>query len=535
MNNETCLDIIILVVEDDELLNKSIRRLLDREGMRSEGFLSGSLFLSRPLSATDNILLLLDYTLPDMTGKEIIAKLKDRGLDIPFVIVTGHGDELLAVEMMKLGAMDYIVKALQFHEILPAKVKHVCREIANRKKLAEAETELRESEEKQKHLEDQLRQSQKLEAIGQLAGGVAHDFNNLLGGIMGNAELIKMHKAIDPEICRYADRIIQASTKAADLTGQLLAFARKARVNYTRINIQARIENAIELLKHTIDRKIEIVTRFTTEPSFVLGDANMLENALLNIAINARDAMPNGGTLTFETNMVTLTKNIFPCDTEDLVPGEYIRIAITDTGTGIDKETQKRIFEPFFTTKEAGKGTGLGLAAVYGCVCQHKGQIKLESEIGIGTTFTILLPLVLPELLSEIPVDSVCVNGHGNVLVVDDEKVVGDTLGEILKSLGYSPNVFCDPLEAIDYFKINYKTISAVILDLIMPKMSGLDLFRAFKKLKPGIKVIVASGYSDNNQEKLVMQEGAMEFVEKPYKVYEMSKALSRVLGDEGK
>jgi PAS domain S-box-containing protein len=755
----------ILLVEDDHLLNKSIQNLLLREGFTTKGFLNGTTALERMSASSGDVLLLLDYSLPDMTGKEVIAKMRERGLDIPFIIITGHGDEQLAVEMMKLGALDYIVKSIQFHEVVPAKVRRACEEIAGKRKLARAEeglmmaaaewqktfdsiadavfiidsdqrivrcnqttlrllgkpveevigsncckaihgadkpiencpvvqmkrsltreygemalddhwysitadpivdssnvlagavhvisditerkraeqalreseehyrllyelesdaivvvdeaggdilevnkaaialygysneewltmkntdvsaepdnthkatverfsiipvrwhrkkdgtifpveitaafferkgrrvhlatirdiTERRRAEEEKTKLEDQLRQSQKLEAIGQLAGGVAHDFNNLLGGIMGSAELIKMHEKKDTETNKYADRIIHSTTKAADLTRQLLTFARKARVNFTQVEICGRIENVIELLRHSIDRKIEIITKFMAGPCFIQGDSNMLENALLNIAINARDAMPRGGTLTFTTSNEIIAQNTIRSEGDAIKPGSYICVAITDTGTGMDKETQKRIFEPFFTTKEAGKGTGLGLAAVYGCVRQHNGYINVDSEIGAGTTFTIYLPESSSAFATEVPDDSVCVKGTGTILIIDDEQVIGDTLREILKDLGYSPEVFCDPLEAMEYFGKNHGTIAVVVLDLIMPKMSGLDLFRAFKKLDPGVKVVVASGYSDNNQEKLIMQEGAKEFVEKPYRARELSKALARVVGE---
>ncbi len=260
-------------------------------------------------------------------------------------------------------------------------------------------------------------------------------------------------------------------------------------------------------------------------------DSNMIENAILNIAINARDAMPNGGKLAFATTMATLTQDTLPSDSEDLLPGPYIIVKISDTGTGMDKETQKRIFEPFFTTKEPGKGTGLGLAAVYGCVRQHKGHVAVESEKGFGTTFSLYFPESAAGPYAEAAVDSVCVKGCGSVLGVDDDKAMCEVLAEILKNLGYAPTVFLDPLEALDYFGENHRVIDAVVLDLVMPKMSGLDLFRALKQLDPGLKVIVASGYSGGDQEKLIMQEGAKEFVQKPYRISEMSKVLARVIG----
>jgi signal transduction histidine kinase len=524
MNNEKKPDMTILLVEDDQLLNKTIQKLLQREGFTTEGFLSGKNVLDRLSASSNDVLLLLDYTLPDMTGKEIIAAMRARGLDIPFVIITGHGDEQLAVEMMKLGAMDYIVKSLQFHEVVPSKVRRACEEIAGQHNLAQAE-------EKNKKLEDQLRQSQKLEAIGQLAGGVAHDFNNLLGGIMGNAELIKIHSGKDPTIDRYSDVIISSSVKAADLTRQLLTFARKVRVNFTKVNIHAGIENVIELLKHTIDPRIEIVKKFDAAPGLVQGDSNMLENALLNIAINARDVMPAGGTLSFATNNVVLNDANIPRYAPELAAGEYVRVTIRDTGSGMEEKTMLRIFEPFFTTKEIGKGTGLGLAAVYGCVRQHKGHVMVESALGMGSAFIIYLPVLLVNEQQAGPAAQVCVKGKGNILMIDDDQRIGEIAVELLNGIGYTPIYMNSAVKAIEYFKKNHGSVDAVILDIIMPKMNGLDVFRELKRISPSVKVIIASGYSDEKQDALLSKEGVSVFVNKPYTLSEMSTALAGVLG----
>jgi PAS domain S-box-containing protein len=646
MNNEKTPDITVLVVEDDQLLNKTIQKLLQREGFTSEGFLSGSKVLERIFESSNDVLLLLDYSLPDLTAKEIVEKVRAHGLEIPFVIITGHGDEQLAVEMMKLGAMDYVVKSIQFHEVVPAKVKHVCGEIAGKRKLARAEEALkmaaaewqrtfdsiadavfildsderivrcnratlnligkpvdqvigtscclaihgavaaiadcpvakmkrslnRESveltlgdrffsitadpvmdstnsvigavhvisditvrkraEEKQAKLEDQLRQSQKLEAIGQLASGVAHDFNNLLGGIMGNAELIKMHSNEDAALNRYSDTIINSCNNAADLTKQLLTFARKAHVSFTKVNVMTAVENVIELLAHTFDRRIEIVGKFEASATSVKGDSSMLENAFLNIAINARDAMPGGGTLSFATDNVLMDDSSLPLDAFDLKAGEYVRVTIRDSGSGIEKETMKRIFEPFFTTKEVGKGTGLGLAAVYGCVRQHNGHIMVESEIGKGSAFIIYLPVLHVNQSQPAPAARACVRGKGNILVVDDERVIGEVAVELLKGIGYTPVFKNSAATAIEYFKKNHGSVDAVILDFIMPKMTGLEVFRELKRINPGVKVIIASGYSDQKQDALLLEEGATVFVNKPYSLLELSTSLAGVLGN---
>jgi len=391
-------------------------------------------------------------------------------------------------------------------------------------------TERKQAEEKQEKLEDQLRQSQKLEAIGQLAGGVAHDFNNLLGGIMGNAELIKMHSGKDPTIARYSDIIANSSAKAADLTRQLLTFARKVRVNFTKVNIHSGIENVIELLVHTIDKRIEIIKNFDAASSFVQGDSNMLENALLNIAINARDVMPDGGTLSFATDNVMLNDVNMPRFAPELISGEYVRVTIRDTGSGMDEKTMLRIFEPFFTTKEVGKGTGLGLAAVYGCVRQHHGHVMVESELGKGSAFIIYLPVLRVNEQQSVPAAQFCVKGKGNILIVDDEAAIGKVAVELLTGIGYTPTYMSSAAEAIEYFKKNHGSVDAVILDIIMPKMNGVDIFRELKRISPGVKVIIASGYSDEKQDALLMEEGVTAFVNKPYMLAELSKALASTI-----
>jgi two-component system, cell cycle sensor histidine kinase and response regulator CckA len=636
----------ILIVEDDPLLNKTMGTLLQREGFETEGFITGVEVLKRIFSSTDTILLLLDYSLPDMTAKEIVEKIRERGLSIPFVIITGHGDEQLAVEMMKVGALDYIIKSLQFHELLPNKIRHVCEEISNRRRLAHAEasviksvqewqrtfnsiadvvlildnenkitrcnraalalfgkteeeilgnyccmvvhgfptpvpscpvvrmtqstvretsemtlgnrfysitadpiidstmtilgavhvisdiTERKQTEEENAILQEQLRQSQKMEAIGQLAGGVAHDFNNLLGGIMGNAELIKMQTVAQSQVDRYVNRIIDASNKAADLTHQLLAFARKARVNFVPVDMHASIGNTIELLTHTVDKRIDIQKDFSASLSKVNGDSNQLENALLNIGINARDAMPRGGVLSFATANITIDGSNKPHDALDLAPGSYLRISIRDTGTGMNEETMSRIFEPFFTTKDPGKGTGLGLAAVYGCMRQHNGHISVDSIQGKGSVFTLFLPVTSAIVGKKHVETNAQVTGKGSILVIDDEELIGASACELLAKIGYTPSFMTNPSQALEFYRTNFSSIAAVILDLIMPAMNGLDVFRELKRINPEVKAVVASGFSDEKIERQVMEEGAVAFVGKPYTISDIASALAGAIGD---
>ncbi|MGB7568472.1 MAG: response regulator, partial [Chitinivibrionales bacterium] len=392
-------------------------------------------------------------------------------------------------------------------------------------------TERKKAEKKQKQLEEQLRQSQKLEAIGQLSSGVAHDFNNLLGGIMGHAELLKLHLSEGSDLLRHAAGIISSCVKAADLTKQLLTFARKAPVEFKKIDVNSFIKEAAGIMERTIDRRVEIAVTIQKEPLFISGDRNQLENALLNIAINARDAMPEGGKLSIISETMDLDKNALANGHFEVVEGTYIRIIVEDTGTGMSKAIKDRIFEPFFTTKDVGKGTGLGLASVYGCVKQHNGYITVDSHLGIGTQFNIYLPVIK----STGPVDGVkeesALNpGKGGLLVVDDEAVYGDILREIFGELGYTVHCCMNGAEAVAFYRERFSAIQVVILDMNMPKMNGLDCFRRLKEINANVKVIVSTGYGENKDRATMQSEGVRAFVQKPYRTAELANKIKELM-----
>jgi PAS domain S-box-containing protein len=393
-------------------------------------------------------------------------------------------------------------------------------------------TERKQAEEKQKKLEEQLRQSQKLEAIGQLSSGVAHDFNNLLGGIMGHAELLKMN--LDPEspLMRHPEVIISSCEKAADLTRQLLSFARKAPVELRKIELNAFLKQVVGLMDRTIDRRIEIVTAIPEQAAFISGDRNQLENALLNIAINARDAMPEGGHLCISTKTVDLKKNALPDELGDVAEGAYARITLADTGTGMSKEIKDRIFEPFFTTKEVGKGTGLGLASVYGCVKQHNGYIVVDSQEGKGTQFDLYFPIATSAGAVSGAKSEVLLRGKGNLLVVDDEPVYHEILKKIFGGLGYTVNCCANGAEAVEYYREHASGIAVVILDMNMPKMSGLQCFRFLKEINPCVGVVVSTGYGDNSDRVALKEDGVRVFIQKPYKAVELSMKIAELVND---
>jgi PAS domain S-box-containing protein len=389
-------------------------------------------------------------------------------------------------------------------------------------------TEARHNQEKQRQLEEQVRQSQKLEAIGQLSSGVAHDFNNLLGGILGNTELLLMEMPPGSSQIYHLESIVTSCKRASTLTRQLLTFARKAPAEIRSIAVNEVIRQVVSIFGRTIDRRIEIVTELSVTPLYLEGDQSLLENALLNIAINARDAMPDGGQVIFSTKSIYLTAGTV-CGSVEIPEGSYVRISVEDTGSGIPKDVLIHIFEPFFTTKELGKGTGLGLASVYGCVKQHNGYITLDSVVGRGTRFDIYIPLIEPpENKLELEVTEL-IHGHGLILVIDDENVYHSVLKEIFEILGYSVICYYDGLRALEYYKEHYSTVDVIILDINMPKMNGVECYSKLKAINPDVQVIVASGYGDNDANAALLSEGVMAFVLKPFKISELSAKVAEL------
>ena len=391
-------------------------------------------------------------------------------------------------------------------------------------------TDRKRAEEERERLEEQLRQAQKMEAVGQLAGGIAHDFNNILTVIQGNAELLKMDLPAGGQQARFADEVIKGANRAADLTRQLLAFARKGKWQVTPVDIHDAIAQTVKMLTHSIDRRIEIHMELRASPSVVMGDPTQLQNALLNLGVNARDAMAGGGVLTYATRNVTLTEA--DCDElpYELTPGDFLEIRVTDTGSGMDPQTRERIFEPFFTTKEVGKGTGLGLAGVYGCVKNHDGSISVASEPGRGATFTILLPLARAGTAATartVGGDEPS-PGTGHVLIVDDEESVRGFVRAALQNLGYTVSSCCDGGEAVAHYRSHHQEIDLVILDLIMPKMSGQDTLRELKKINPHVRVLVSSGFSHTQATHQTLDEGVLGLLYKPFQVTELSRAVAQ-------
>lgn len=375
-------------------------------------------------------------------------------------------------------------------------------------------------------VQEQLRQSQKMDAIGQLAGGVAHDFNNVLGGIMGAAEILKKRFADNSEAGRFLDIIINSTRSAADLTSKLLTYARKQPARNTVVDLARVMRDALAILERTIDRRISITTDFPEKSLHAQGDPGQLQSAFLNLLINAAQAMPNGGSISVSMRRIELEESCRKQSSFDLSPGTHAEITISDTGHGISPEHLDHIFEPFFTTKEIGKGTGLGLAAVFGTVRQHHGEITVNSQTGHGTSFTILLPLNNETQPQPDTRDAVPVKGKGRILVADDEPVIRDTAAVILEDLGYEVVTAENGRQALELFRRD-QSFDLVILDMIMPEMNGRDCFEAMRGIRPDIPVLLSSGYTRDEDLQIMSAAGLNGFIRKPFSVHSLSLAVS--------
>jgi PAS domain S-box-containing protein len=382
-----------------------------------------------------------------------------------------------------------------------------------------------------RQLQEQLQQSQKLESLGRLAGGIAHDFNNLLTGIMGNAQMIQLEPD-QPEhlLTEQAEEIVSAAGRAADLTRQLLGFARKGRLTTAPVNLHDTVDEVFNLLAHSIDKRIELQRDLQAREHCVLGDPTQMQNALLNLGVNARDAMPDGGRLTFSTRNVQLDERYCRSVAEDIEPGPYLELCVTDTGEGMDETTRQQIFEPFFTTKEAGRGTGLGLASVYGAVQSHKGLIRVYSQPGRGTTMKLLLPVCQADLPRDSDNDRQDIEpGRGRILLIDDEQVVLKFAGNALREIGYDV-VTCDSgKEGVETVKRD-PALDLVILDLIMPGLSGSETYTRIRQVRDDLPVIISTGYSSRQALESTLQQGAQGFLPKPYRIEELSRIVARQL-----
>jgi signal transduction histidine kinase/CheY-like chemotaxis protein len=369
------------------------------------------------------------------------------------------------------------------------------------------------------NLETQLRQSQKMESIGQLAAGIAHDFNNVLTIVHGYSKMLLEDNMVPDDAREPIEQISVAAQRATNLTRQLLTFSRKQMMQPQPLDMNEVVSNVTRFLRRILGEDIALHFNYTPNLPVVEADIGMVEQLIMNLAVNARDAMPKGGTVTVGTAMIDINATHARINPEAHI-GKYVCLRVSDTGSGIPPEVLPRIFEPFFTTKAVGKGTGLGLATVYGVVKQHKGWVEVLSEVGRGTTFRIYLPAtnVAADAANAKPVNEKNCRGHETVLVVEDEPQLRSMVCGVLRQNGYCTlEASCGP-EAIPIFRENAQRIDLVVTDMVMPgNMSGRELGEILKSEKPGLRVVYSSGYSAEMFAKDTVLKRGLNFLQKPY------------------
>lgn len=396
------------------------------------------------------------------------------------------------------------------------------------------EAQLKEVEKKRAELEEQLIQAQKLESLGTLASGIAHDFNNILSIIMGHTSVIEMNRTNPEKFSQHISALHMATQRGASLVRQLLTFARKTEFNLELTQINDIILEISKLISQTFPKNIRLFTDFQEDLPSVQVDANQIHQVLLNLCVNARDAMPDGGVLNMET-FVTDAENLKIGYSKSLAE-KYVVLRISDSGSGMSEKTKQRIFEPFFTTKDIGKGTGLGLALAYSVIENHKGWIEVDSELGKGTTFFVYLPV--PKERSEMNIkpvysESVSLEGKENILVIEDEELLRNMLADLLESKGYKVYLAGDGEDGVEQFLLKHSQIQLVLTDLGLPKFGGGEVIKRIRAIHSSVKIILASGFMEPELKLSLQDFGVSYFIQKPYLGDEILSCIRSALDQE--
>jgi signal transduction histidine kinase len=501
----------LLLVEDNEDDATLLLRVLRRESYQvqvrrvetAERFLEA-------LDQDEWDLVISDYSLPQFSGPRALALFKERGIDIPFIVVSGAVGEDAAVALMKSGANDFVTKG-NLDRIPPV----VSRELADaavrrRDRLAAAERQ---------DLQAQLLQAQKMEAIGVLTAGVAHDFNNILGAIQIYADLAQMKIVKGLAIDNELHQIMAATDRAAGLARQLLLFSRKQPLELVPLDPVRIAEDLLKMLRRIIGERIEVRTEIDPACRRILGDSGGIEQVIMNLAVNARDAMQGAGALTIGLGNVEVVDS-YCRGVLGARPGLFVRLSVQDSGCGMDQETLQRIFEPFFTTKAVGKGTGLGLSVVYGIVKQHRGWVTVRSAPGAGTRFEVYFPLAgdagAAEAEQARPLDELAGAGE-RILLVEDEESYRTVAAEALRANGYDVLTASGAVDAERQVRESPGAFDLVFSDVALGDGDGFGLAGRIHALAPLVRVLLTSGYSDATSQITRIRAAGIPFIAKPY------------------
>ena len=467
-------------------------------------------------------LILADYSIPGFDGMTALILARQHCPDVPFLFVSATIGEELAIDAMHQGATDYVLKQ-GLGRLVPS-VQRALRELDDRAERKRAEEALRQSEK-------QFRQSQKMEAVGRLAGGIAHDFNNLLTVIMGYSQVLLTELGPQHPLRGKIEETLKAGERAATLIRQLLTFSSKQSLDPKILSLNTAVTSLESLLRRLIGEGIQLVSKLDPTNGRLCADQAQLEQVLVNLIVNARDAMPKGGTLTIETAQVELTSSPVYHLTP-LPPGPYVRLAVSDTGCGMDRKTQSHIFEPFFTTKGEGKGSGLGLSTVFGIVTQCGGAIDVTSRVGHGTRFDLYFPSVESNILTTVPIQPLGQPQRGTetILLVEDEPSVRMLVRDELRKLGYRVIEAKNGVEACLLATQQAGSLHLLLTDVVMPGMGGRELAQHLSVIKPDLRTLFISGYMDDVGIMAGQEEGTSSFLQKPFTPEVLARAVRSLL-----
>jgi PAS domain S-box-containing protein len=404
-------------------------------------------------------------------------------------------------------------------------------------------TERVQSKKKTNSLMEQLQQAQKLESIGSLAGGIAHDFNNMLSVILGSSELLRLKldrsesNVIDGKTLeKYLMQIEGAANRSKSITRQILSFSRKQAISPVSININNQIQNIIKILGRLIGEQIELDFNAGDKIGFIKIDPSQFDQILINLAVNARDAMHSGGNLRISTSN-EIIENPFPQSQVNTSSNNYVLLSVKDNGVGMNEEVLSQVFDPFFTTKEQEKGTGLGLATIYNIIKLNNGIIDIQSEPGKGSAFNIYFPITKDDAKQSKIINTPINKQKGNIVLVEDEKLVRNLTSKMLRIIGYNVTSISNPIDAIEFFQTNKDQVDLLFTDIVMPKISGIELCDQVKKIRPDIKVLLMSAYSAELDDKKPILLKDMHFIDKPFKMKELASKIYTILknSSEGK
>ena len=506
----------VLIVEDSE----DDMALVVRE-LRRGGFEPTFERVDTPAGMTAALgknqwdLVICDYSMPHFSATDALRLLRTKGSEAPCIVLSGTISEETAIAVLKQGAQDYVMKD-NLKRLLPA----------IQRELGEAE-----QRRERKRLEHQVQELQKFEAIGRLAGGIAHDFNNALGVILGWAQLGYDNVPDNSPVRENFRMIRDQAQRSAGLTRQLLAFARRQVLQPRSVNLSDLVSKIAGLLKTAIGEQTELKIALTPGLQATMADPTQIEQVVMNLCLNARDAMPQGGRIVVETSNVEIGEDF--CRTHSYGhPGRYVLLSVSDTGMGMDAATLDRIFEPFFTTKEMGKGTGLGLATVYGIVKQHGGFVNVYSEPGQGTTFRVYLPASSgsPEAIEPATSEDAQKGGTETILVAEDHEGLGELVRQTLTSRGYSVILASNGQDAVRMFKANSAEIRLVVLDVVMPFLNGPEVHSQMCAIKPDLPVIFMSGHVAESVSLNSRIAAGAAFLQKPCSPQALSRTVRNIL-----